>query len=94
MRPKLSLTVAALLSAQLKILKAARLGADLAPVRIHNRVAYSRAQQTGLTAQEFETDGKAADEIKQLNAYACIHLFPIKMEVANVRAAKLSASRS
>jgi chromosome partitioning protein len=71
-----------------------QLGADLAPVRIHNLVAYSRAQQTGLTAQEFKPDGKAAEEIKQLYAYACIHLFPTKMEVANVRAAKLSASRS
>lgn len=65
-----------------------------APVRIHNRVAYSRAQQTGLTAQEFETDGKAAEEIKQLYAYACIHLFPTEIEVAHVRTAKLSASRS
>lgn len=71
-----------------------QLGADLAPVRIHNRVAYSRAQQTGLTAQEFETDGKAAEEIKQLYAYACIHLFPTEIEVANVHADKLSASRS
>jgi chromosome partitioning protein len=71
-----------------------QLGADLAPVRIHNRVAYSRAQQTGLTAQEFETDGKAAEEIKQLYAYACIHLFPTEIEVAHVHADKLSASRS
>jgi chromosome partitioning protein len=71
-----------------------QLGADLAPVRIHNRVAYSRAQQTGLTAQEFETDGKAAEEIKQLYAYACIHLFPTEIEVAYVHADKLSASRS
>lgn len=51
-----------------------QMGATLAPIRIHNRVAYSRAQQTGLTAQEFEPDGKAADEIKQLYAYVCIHL--------------------
>jgi chromosome partitioning protein len=71
-----------------------QLGADLAPVRIHNRVAYSRAQQTGLTAQEFETDGKAAEEIKQLYAYACIRLFPTEIEVAHVHADKLSASRS
>jgi len=52
-----------------------QLKATLAPVRIHSRVAYSRAQQTGLTAQEFEPDGKAAEEIKQLYAYTCIHLY-------------------
>lgn len=40
-----------------------QLGAILAPVRIHNRVAYSRAQQTGLTAQELEPDGKAATRL-------------------------------
>jgi chromosome partitioning protein len=53
----------------------AQLGADLAPVRIHNRVAFSRAQQTGLTAQEFEPAGKAALEIKHLYDYTCIQLF-------------------
>jgi chromosome partitioning protein len=52
-----------------------QLGAALAPVRIGNRIAYSRAQQTGQTAQEIEPDGKAADEIKQLYAYACMHLW-------------------
>ena len=52
-----------------------QLKATLAPVRIHSRVAYSRAQQTGLTAQEFEPDGKAAEEIKQLYAYTCMHLY-------------------
>jgi chromosome partitioning protein len=70
------------------------LGATIAPVRIHNRVAYSRAQQTGQTAQEFETDGKAADEIKQLYEYMCIHLFTTKTEVRHVRPKKLAASRS
>jgi len=69
-----------------------QLGASLAPVRIHNRVAYSRAQQTGLTAQEFEEDGKAAEEIKQLYEYMCIHLFT--NEAPHVRPPKLAASRS
>lgn len=50
------------------------MGATLAPVRIHTRVSYPRAQQTGLTAQEFEPDGKAAQEIQQLYAYACMNL--------------------
>jgi chromosome partitioning protein len=54
----------------------AQLGAKMAPVRIHQRVAYSRAQQTGLTAQEFETDGKAANELQRLWKFVCIHLWP------------------
>lgn len=71
-----------------------QLGAAISPVRIHNRVAYSRAQQTGLTAQEFEPDGKAAEEIKHLYAYACMHLFSTMVEIPHVRPAKLAASRS
>lgn len=71
-----------------------QLGAAIAPVRIHNRVAYSRAQQTGLTAQEFEVDGKAAEEIKQLYDYTCMHLFTTETEVPHGRPQKLAASRS
>jgi chromosome partitioning protein len=52
-----------------------QLGAILAPVRIHNRVAYSRAQQTGLTATEFEPDGKAALEIQRLYEFVCMHIY-------------------
>jgi chromosome partitioning protein len=51
-----------------------QLGAELAPVRIGNRIAYARAQQTGQTAQEIEPGGKAAREIEELYAYACIHV--------------------
>lgn len=47
----------------------ARIGATLCPVRIGNRIAYSRAQQTGLAAQEFEPDGKAAVEVSRLYDY-------------------------
>jgi chromosome partitioning protein len=72
----------------------AALGAALAPVRIHNRVAYSRAQQTGLTAQEFEVDGKAAEEIKQLYQYTCMHLFTTKPKVSHAHPKKLASSRS
>jgi chromosome partitioning protein len=68
-----------------------QLGADIAPTRIHNRVAYSRAQQTGLTAQEFEPDGKAAEEIQRLYKYICIHLHT-ETEAEHVE--KLAASRS
>lgn len=60
-----------------------QLGAQLAPVRMHTRVAYSRAQQTGLVAQEFEPDGKAAYEIQQLWKFVCMHLYASeKTEVA------------
>jgi chromosome partitioning protein len=52
-----------------------QLGAKLCPVRIGHRVAYSRAQQTGLTAQEIEPEGKAANEIRHLYDYACMHLY-------------------
>lgn len=69
-----------------------QLGATLVPLRIHNRVAYSRAQQTGLTAQEFEEDGKAAAEIEQLYEYMCMHLFT--NEARDDRPKKLAASRS
>ena len=51
------------------------LGATLCPIRIGQRIAYSRAQQTGLVAQEVEPDGKAAQEIKQLYEYVCMNLY-------------------
>lgn len=53
----------------------AQLGADLAPVDIHLRKAFSRAQQDGLAAQEYEPTGKAADEIQRLYAYSAIALY-------------------
>lgn len=53
----------------------AQLKAELVPVEIHSRIAYSRAQQEGQTAQEYEPQGKAADEMKQLYAYSTIALY-------------------
>ncbi|MEL6435934.1 MAG: ParA family protein [Pseudomonadota bacterium] len=50
------------------------LGATLAPVRIGSRIAFSRAQQSGLTAQELQPSGKAAEEIESLYDYMRIHL--------------------
>ena len=47
------------------------LGAIVAPVRIHNRIAFSRAQQSGLTAQEFAPGSAAAEEIIRLYQYVC-----------------------
>jgi chromosome partitioning protein len=61
-----------------------QLGADICPVRIGNRIAYSRAQQTGRAAQEIEPDGKAAQEIKELYAYVCMHLYAQKDQQRSV----------
>jgi chromosome partitioning protein len=49
---------------------------------MHHRIAHPRAQQTGLTALEFEPDGKAADEIQRLWKYVFIHLFTGVNDVA------------
>lgn len=50
-------------------------GADLVPVELHQRKAYGRAQIQGLAPQEYEPDGKAAEEIRQLYAYTHQHLY-------------------
>ena len=52
-----------------------QLGADLSPVEIHQRKAFSRAQQEGLAAQEYEPAGKAASEIQRLYDYSHITLY-------------------
>ncbi|MEQ1486776.1 AAA family ATPase [Methyloglobulus sp.] len=69
------------------------LGATLCPVRIGNRIAFSRAQQTGLAAQEYEPDGKAAEEINSLYRYMCIQLKEVKHERTE-KTTKRAASRS
>jgi chromosome partitioning protein len=55
----------------------AGLGTEVCPVRLTSRVAFSRALITGLTAQEFEPDGKAAREIQSLHMFICerVHMF-------------------
>ena len=69
-----------------------QLGAEISPVRIGNRIAYSRAQQTGLAAQEIDPDGKAAQEIAELYAYVCMHLYkPDGMGVAHEKRAASGA---
>lgn len=42
------------------------LGAEISPVRIHQRIAFVHAQNTGKAAVEFDTEGKATEEIKKL----------------------------
>lgn len=68
------------------------LGAEICPVRIGNRIAYSRAQQTGRAAQEIEPDGKAAIEIKELYAYVCMHLYADEQAKRKVKNGKRAAS--
>jgi chromosome partitioning protein len=50
-------------------------GAELVPVALHQRKAYGRAQMQGLAPQEYEPDGKAAQEIRQLYEFTHLHLY-------------------
>jgi chromosome partitioning protein len=61
------------------------LGADLCPVRVGARIAYSRAQQSGLAAQELDAQSKAAIEISELYRYTHHRLY---VETAHDRKAK------
>lgn len=47
------------------------IGLTVAPVRLGYRVAYDRALIAGQTAQEFEPDGKAAQEVESFYMWAC-----------------------
>lgn len=51
------------------------LGAELCPVRIGTRIAYSRAQQSGQAAQEIDPQGKAAREVQKLYRYTHKHIY-------------------
>ncbi|MBW3099271.1 ParA family protein [Pseudohoeflea coraliihabitans] len=50
-------------------------GADLASVSLHQRKAYGRAQMQGLAPQEFEPNGKAADECRELYNAITLQLY-------------------
>ncbi len=50
------------------------LGLSVCPIRIGDRVAYSRCLITGQVAQEIEPKGKAAGEIEQLHRWTCEQL--------------------
>ncbi len=52
----------------------AELGVEICPVQLRQRVAFSRALISGQSAEEFEPDGKAAQEASQLYAFMCEHL--------------------
>ena len=50
------------------------LGLPVCPVRLGDRVAYSRCLISGQVAQEVEPQGKAASEIARLHVWACEQL--------------------
>ena len=49
----------------------AALGVAVCPFRLARRVAFARALVAGLTAQEMEPGGKAAQEIEQVHKFIC-----------------------
>ncbi len=46
-------------------------GMEISPVELGQRAAYQHALTAGLTVQEYEPSGKAADEITQLYMWTC-----------------------
>jgi chromosome partitioning protein len=50
------------------------IGLDVCPAQVGQRVAFEYAGQLGLSAAEYEPDGKAASEIQQLYESICRHL--------------------
>lgn len=50
-------------------------GAGLVPAALHQRKAYGRAQMQGLAPQEYEPEGKAAQEIKELYTFTRLQLY-------------------
>jgi chromosome partitioning protein len=49
-------------------------GLPVAPVRIAQRAAFLHCLTVGQTAQEYESDGKASEEIQQLYRWTCKHV--------------------
>lgn len=49
-------------------------GMAVAPVKVGQRAAFVHSLTTGLTAQEYEPEGKAAEEIQQLYKWMCKQL--------------------
>ena len=47
------------------------MGLPVLPVALGHRTAYTHAAALGLTAQEYDANGKAAEEIKQVYKFTC-----------------------
>ena len=52
----------------------AALEVPVCPVQLVNRIAFSRALISGQSAQEYEPEGKAAQEVAQLHTFMCAHI--------------------
>lgn len=50
-------------------------GVGIVPIRLGHRMAFQHALTAGLTAQEYEPDGKAADEVRQLYQWVCEQIY-------------------
>jgi len=70
----------------------AQIGAELCPVELHQLKAFSRAQQTGQSAQEVEAGSSAAKQIIELYGYTIIKLYQGEKHGKNQR--KSAASRA
>jgi chromosome partitioning protein len=59
----------------------AELDAEVCPVRLVSRVAFSRSLIGGQAAQEMEPEGKAAQEVLSLYKFICerVHLFEVQV---------------
>jgi NAD(P)-dependent dehydrogenase (short-subunit alcohol dehydrogenase family) len=62
-------------------------GARVAPAMLSQRAAFAHGVVDGPTAQEFEPDGKAAEEVEALYAWLCgiVGMSTIEMFIACVR---------
>lgn len=49
----------------------AEAGMELAPHRVHNRIAFTYAKTDGRSVLEYEPEGKAAEEIRELFYWMC-----------------------
>jgi chromosome partitioning protein len=58
----------------------AKMGLAASPVRIGDRVAFEYAYINGQGVQEYEPQGKAAEEIQDLYTYMCRHLYTSTQE--------------
>lgn len=58
----------------------ATLDVEVCPVQLVNRIAFSRSLIAGQTAQEFEPDGKAAQEASRLHTFMCAHMERYNLE--------------
>jgi chromosome partitioning protein len=73
---------------------AKEIGAPICPVLIGSRKAFFRAQSQGQAVQEYEPQGKAAEEVTGLYSYICIQLYNKQTEAHRHGSNQLPASRT